>query len=73
MNICIGSDLDGQVIDLKKAYFKAKEVQDSSTSEYRKQTYIFEDALYYFWIASDLSLSEATKQIELMILRKPKN
>ena len=30
LNICIGSDLDGQVIDLKKAYFKAKEVQDSS-------------------------------------------
>ena len=48
MNICIGGDLDGQVVDLKKAYFKAKEVQDSSASEYRKQTYIFEDGLYYF-------------------------
>ena len=72
MNICIGGDLDGQVVDLKKAYFKGKEVQDNSASEYRKQTYIFEDGLYYFWIANDLSLSEATKRIEL-ILQKPKN
>ena len=72
MNICIGGDLDGQVVDLKKANFKGKEVQDNSATEYRKQTYIFEDGLYYFWIANDLSLSEATKRIEL-ILQKPKN
>ena len=43
MNICIGGDLDGQVVDLKKAYFKGKEVQDNSASEYRKQTYICYD------------------------------
>jgi hypothetical protein len=72
MNICIGGDLDGQVVDLKKAFFKATEVQEDSTSEYRKQTYIFEDGLYYFWIANDLSLSEAIKRIEL-ILRNQNN
>ena len=71
MNICIGGDLDGQIVDLKKSHFKASEIEEDKVSEYRKQTYIFGDNLYYFWISSDLDLSEATKRIEL-ILQKSK-
>ena len=68
----MGGDLDGQTIDLDKTSFKAKDVEEGKSSEYRRQTYRIEGDLYHFWIASDLKLWEATDQVEL-ILRKPKN
>ena len=72
MNICIGGDLEGQSFDFDKGRFKAEDVEEGKTSEYRRQTYIIGDNLYHFWIANDLKLWEATDQVEL-ILRKPKN
>lgn len=71
MNICIGGDLEGRTVDLKKAHFIASEVEDGKASEYRKKTYIIDDKLYYFWISTDLSLSEATEKVE-SILKKAK-
>ena len=72
MNICIGGDLDGQVFDFDKIRFKAQEVDESKTSEYYKQKYIISDDMYYFWLSTDLHLSDATDRVEV-ILRKPKN
>lgn len=72
MNICIGGDLDGQTFDFDKGHFKAEDVEEGKTSEYRRQPYIIGDDSYRFWIANDLKLWEATDQVEL-ILRKPKN
>ncbi|WP_166168995.1 hypothetical protein [Acinetobacter sp. SA01] len=72
MNICIGGDLDGQAFDFDKGYFKADEIEDGKTSEYRRQKYIIGNDLYRFWLETDLGLGDATEQVEL-ILRKPKN
>jgi len=54
LNICIGGDLEGQSFDFDKSHFKAKEVEEGKTSEYRRQPYIIGDDLYLFWISNDL-------------------
>jgi hypothetical protein len=72
LNICIGGDLDGQTVDLDQASFKAKDVEEGKSSEYRRQTYRIDDDLFRFWFASDLKFAEASQRAGL-ILRKPKN
>lgn len=72
MNICIGGDLDGQVIDLDKTSFKAKDVEEGKTSEYRRQPFILENKTFRFWIAKDIRFDVASGRVE-KILRKPKN
>ena len=72
MNVCIGGDLAGQVVELDKRFFNAKEVEENKTSEYYKQRYIVGDAEYRFWISKDIKLCDATDQAEVYI-RKPTN
>lgn len=72
MNICVGGDLAGQVVEFDKRFFNAKEVEENKTSEYYKQRYIVGDAEYRFWISKDMKLCDATDQAEVYI-RKPKN
>ncbi|MCO8044966.1 hypothetical protein NI467_06290 [Acinetobacter bohemicus] len=73
MNICIGGDLAGQeVVGFDKQFFNASEVEDSKTSEYRRQPYIIDNVTYRFWISGDLKLWDATDQVEAYI-RHPKH
>nr|WP_174507557.1 hypothetical protein [Acinetobacter sp. Marseille-Q1620] len=71
MNICIGGDLDGKVVELNKKCFKAQEIEPDKKTEYYQQKYILDDRTYYFWLDLDLKLREATDRVE-KILRSTK-
>ncbi|MCU4634884.1 hypothetical protein KTJ62_00610 [Acinetobacter sp. WU_MDCI_Abxa265] len=62
MNICVGGDLDGEVINTREGtLFKANEIDASKKSTYNRQTYIVEGNTYRFWLCSELSYMEATE------------
>lgn len=71
MNICIGGDLAGQVVEFDKRRFEAKEVEEGKTSSYRKQSYVFGESRFNFWLSEDLDFSDASNQA-LQFVRKPK-
>ena len=48
MNICIGGDLDGQVVILNKMRFNAKEIDQNKSSSYIKQKYVKGDQVFNF-------------------------
>lgn len=62
MNICIGGDLDGEVVeDREGTYFEAHEVDGSKQSTYNRQSYIVGENTYRFWLCAELSYMEATE------------
>lgn len=67
MGICIGGDLDGQVVVMNKIRFSASEVHRDKTSGYIKQKYLIGTRVFYFWRHVGMDLWEATSRIELML------
>jgi hypothetical protein len=62
MYICIGGDLDGEIVtDRKGLYFKASEISADKKSTYNRQTYIVGENTYRFWLCAELQFSETTK------------
>ncbi|MCH7394202.1 hypothetical protein MMP66_07895 [Acinetobacter dispersus] len=62
MLICIGGDLDGEVVaNREDTYFQASEIDPSKTSTYNRQTYIVGENTYYFWLCAELPYLETTK------------
>lgn len=55
MNICIGGDLDGQVVVSGKFRFNASEVDKNKSSNYIKQKYIVGDELFVYLMNNNLS------------------
>ncbi|UJA00771.1 MULTISPECIES: hypothetical protein [Acinetobacter] len=70
MNICIGGDLDGQVVDLGKARFNASEVDKNKSSNYIKQKYIVGDEIFNFWRHSEMKIWDVTKRVESILKKK---
>ena len=67
MKICIGGDLNGQVVERPGLTFKAQDIGAASDSEYRMQSYIMGSNRYEFWIDKETDLHEATKRVETII------
>ncbi|MCE6003396.1 hypothetical protein KSB07_03360 [Acinetobacter junii] len=62
MNICIGGDLDGQVIDQEGRYLKASKINPEFKTEYLKQLFIQDDKKWYCWIDISMPFSKASDQ-----------
>lgn len=60
MNICIGGDLDEQVIEHDGYFLKAATVNPDFKSEYYKQLFIQGDNKWYCWLETSIDLSEAS-------------
>lgn len=61
MNICVGGDLDGEVVnDREGTYFEASEIDSSKLSTYNRQSYIVGENTYRFWLCAELPYSETT-------------
>lgn len=62
MNICIGGDLDGEVVNNREGtYFEASEIDSSKQSTYNRQTYIVGENTYRFWLCAELPYRETTE------------
>ncbi|MBD3842555.1 MAG: hypothetical protein IE909_11860 [Campylobacterales bacterium] len=62
MHICIGGDLDGEVVtNRERTYFAASEIDPSKQSTYNRQTYIVDGKIYRFWLCAQLPYVETTK------------
>lgn len=70
MNICIGGDLDGQVIEKEGMSLKANSINSDFKSEYFKQLFIQGDNKYRCWIDTTMPFGEATNQVFELIRRK---
>lgn len=61
MNICIGGDLDGEVvINREGTYFEASEIDSTKKSTYNRQSYIVGENTYRFWLCAELPYMETT-------------
>lgn len=62
MNICIGGDLDGEVVNNREGtYFEALEIDPGKQSTYNRQSYIVGENTYRFWLCAELQYMEATE------------
>jgi len=62
MYICIGGDLDGEVVEGREVhYFEAGEIDASKQSTYNRQSYIVGENTYRFWLCAELPYMEATE------------
>lgn len=71
MNICVGGELDGQVIEKEGNILKASDIDPSLKTEYYKQIYGRSNTIYEFWLPIGSDLHEMSKLV-LVILRNPK-
>lgn len=61
MFICIGGDLDGEVVTGREGtHFEANKINLEKKSTYNRQTYIVGENTYRFWLCAELPYSETT-------------
>ncbi|QCP39399.1 hypothetical protein [Acinetobacter baumannii] len=72
MNICVGGDLDGQVIEKEGRLLKASEIDPSFETEYYKQIFNRDNFNYQFWLPVGSNLHDMSEKV-LTILKSPKN
>ncbi|MER8074768.1 hypothetical protein [Acinetobacter pittii] len=71
MFICIGGDLDGEVVKNREGtFFKANEIDTSKQSTYNCQSYIIGKNAYRFWLCAELTYAEATKKANDYLAQK---
>ena len=71
MYICIGGDLDGEVVtDREGTYFEAHEIKSGKKSTYNRQTYIVGENTYRFWLCAELTYAETTKIVNNYLAQK---
>lgn len=70
MNICIGGNLDGQIIEQEGRSLKASTINSEFKSEYYKQMYIMGDDKYHCWIDVALDLGKATEIVGTLFRKK---
>ncbi|HAV2916321.1 hypothetical protein [Acinetobacter baumannii] len=71
MNICVGGELDGQVIEKEGRLLKASDIDPSFKTEYYKQVFNRDNINYHFWLSIGSNLHEMSKRV-LDILRASK-
>ncbi|MDC5295847.1 hypothetical protein OHW89_16405 [Acinetobacter baumannii] len=72
MNICVGGELDGQVIEKEGRLLKASEIDPTFTTEYYKQVFNRDNTVFHFWLPIGSDLHDMSAKV-LSILRVPKN
>lgn len=72
MNICVGGELDGHVIEKEGRLLRASDIDSSFKTEYYKQIFNRDNINYQFWLPVGCDLHEMSKLV-LDILRAPKN
>ncbi|EXD56003.1 hypothetical protein J923_3839 [Acinetobacter baumannii 25493_10] len=72
MNICVGGDLDGQVIEKEGRLLKASDIDPSFKTEYYKQIYNRDNTVFHFWLPIGSGLHDMSEKV-LTILRAPNN
>lgn len=71
MHICIGGDLDGEIIlNREGTYFEASEIDSSNTSTYNRQSYVIEGNTYRFWLCAELPYKETTEIVAQHLAKK---
>ncbi len=62
MYICIGGDLDGEVVNNREGtFYEASEIVPGKQSTYNRQSYKVGKNTYRFWLCAEMSYSETTK------------
>lgn len=72
MNICVGGELDGQVIEKEGRLLKASDIDPSFKTEYYKQVFNRDNTVFHFWLPIGSDLHEMSEKV-LNILRARKN
>lgn len=72
MNICVGDELDGQVIEKDGKLLIASDIDPSFKTEYYKQIFNRDNVNYQFWLPIGSDLHDMSEKV-LNILRAPKN
>ncbi len=72
MNICVGGELDGQMIEKEGRLLKASEIDPSFETEYYKQIFNRDNFNYQFWLPVGSNLHDMSEKV-LTILKSPKN
>lgn len=72
MNICVGGELNGQMIEKEGRLLKASNIDPSFTTEYYKQVFNRDNTVFHFWLPIGSDLHDMSKLV-LDILRAPKN
>jgi hypothetical protein len=62
MFICIGGDLDGEVVEGREGtYCEASDIDATKQSTYNRQSYVVGENTYRFWLCAEISYFETTK------------
>ncbi len=73
MYICIGGDLDGEVVNNREGtYFEASEIDPSKQSTYNRQSYKVGENTYRFWLCAEMPYMKATKIVSRHLAEKYK-
>ncbi|ENV94178.1 hypothetical protein F937_03582 [Acinetobacter calcoaceticus ANC 3680] len=72
MNICVGSELDGQKIEKEGRLLNASDIAPSFKTEYYKQIFNRDNINYQFWLPVGSDLHDMSEKV-LIILKAPKN
>ncbi|MDV4217403.1 hypothetical protein MSC32_06905 [Acinetobacter baumannii] len=72
MNLCVGGELDGQMIEKEGRLLKASDIDPSFKTEYYKQVFNRDNTVFLFWLPIGSDLHDMSKKV-LNILRSPKN
>ncbi len=71
MNICIGGDLNGQIIEKEVFQFKVDTENDKSPIYFR-QSVVLDHQLYRFWFSSTVTFQDAVVVAEQLVREKVK-
>ena len=71
MNICIGGDLNGQIIEKEVFQFKVDTENDKSPIYFR-QSVVLDLQLYRFWFSSTVTFQDAVVVAEQLVREKVK-
>ena len=71
MNICIGGDLNGQIIEKEVFQFKVDTENDKSPIYFR-QSVVLDHQLYRFWFSSTVTFQDAVVVAEQLVRKKVK-
>ncbi|MDY7262795.1 hypothetical protein ROR65_19025 [Acinetobacter baumannii] len=72
MNICVGGELDGQMIEKEGRLLKASDIDLSFKTEYYKQVFNRDNTVFHFWLPIGSDLHDMSEKV-LGILRAPKD
>lgn len=73
MNICIGGDLDGEVVNNREGtFFEASEIDPGKQSTYNRQSYKVGENTYRFWLCAEMPYMETTEMAGKLLAEKYK-